>query len=57
MESTMNAAVVRALGAVPHIEEVPVPRPGPGQWCLPHGPARRRRRLAGEAEVAVHPRA
>lgn len=31
MESTMKAAVVREFGKPLHIEEVPVPRPGPGQ--------------------------
>lgn len=31
MESTMKAAVVREFGKPLHIEEVPIPRPGPGQ--------------------------
>ena len=31
MDTTMKAAVVHAFGETPKVEEVPVPRPGPGQ--------------------------
>ena len=63
MTKTMKAAVVHEFGKPLTIEEVPVPDAGPGQILvkiaatrrLPHRPARRRRRLAGQAEAALHP--
>ena len=63
MARTMKAAVVREFKKPLSIDEVPVPEVGPGQILvkieasrrLPHGPACRRRRLAGEAEPALHP--
>lgn len=34
MAKMMKAAVVRAFGETPQIEEVPVPTPGPGQLLV-----------------------
>ena len=61
MTRTMKAAVVREFKKPLSIEEVPVPEVGPGQiledrslGCLPYGLARGGRRLAGEAQPALH---
>ena len=64
MAKTMKAAVVREFGKPLRSRKSPVPEPGPGQILvkieavrrLPHRPARRRGRLAGQAEPALHPR-
>ena len=64
MAQSMKAAVVREFGRPLKIEEVPVPTPGRGEILdqarrhrrLPYRSARGARRLAGEAEPAVHPR-
>ena len=63
MAKTMKAAVVHEFKQPLAIEEVPVPEVGPGPdpgqdrglGRVPHRPARRRRRLAGEAHAALHP--
>ena len=63
MTKTMKAAVVHEFKQPLVIEEVPVPRPQAGpdprqdrrERRLPHRPACRRRRLAGQAQAALHP--
>jgi hypothetical protein len=61
MAKTMKAAVVREFGKPLSIDEVPIPEPGPGMiqvnsglGRVPYRPARRRRRLAGQAQPALH---
>ena len=63
MAKTMKAAVVREFKKPLSIDELPVPEVGPGQIlvnrgmrCLPYGPARRGRRLAGQASSAIYSR-
>ena len=66
MTTTMKAAVVTEFGKDLQIQTLPVPEPGRGEALvkvadprlgrLPHRPARRRGRLAGQADPAVHSR-